>query len=145
MSAQRRVDRALALAAGLEIVAESDRSEVVAGEPFMVDAEAHCRKEAGCELGKMDLLLPAKANQTVSTTDPAKTQKFTVLIEAALPPLTPWEQQQPEPPPLAIAKQQVTVAGYTIEAEQPVTHIAATSTRIDRVPVRMVPAYTLAA
>ncbi|MDQ1410068.1 MAG: hypothetical protein QOJ41_1803, partial [Acidobacteriaceae bacterium] len=33
-SAQRRVDRALALAAGLEIVAESDRSEVVAGEPF---------------------------------------------------------------------------------------------------------------
>jgi LmbE family N-acetylglucosaminyl deacetylase len=142
--AQRRVDRALALAAGLEIVAESDRSEVVAGEPFTVDAEARCRKEAACELGKLDLVLPAKASQPVSTTDPAKTQKFTVLIEAALPPLTPWEQQQPEPPPLAIAKQHLTVAGYTIEAEQPVTHIAATSTRIDRVPVRMVPAYTLA-
>jgi LmbE family N-acetylglucosaminyl deacetylase len=144
-SAQRLADRALALAAGLEIVAESDRSEVVVGEPFTVDAEAHCRKEAGCELGRMELLVPAKATQTVATADPAKTQeKFNVLIDTPLPPLTTWQQQQPDPPPLAIAKQQVTVGGYTIAAEQPVTHIAATSTRIDRVPVRMVPAYTLA-
>jgi LmbE family N-acetylglucosaminyl deacetylase len=143
-SSQHRVDRALALAAGLEILAESDRSEVVAGEPFTVDAEAHCRKEAGCELGKMQLVLPAKATQTVSGANPTKPQKFTVLIDAPLPPLTPWQQQQPDPAPLVIAKQQLTVAGYTIEAEQPVTHIAATSTRIDRVPVRLVPAYTLA-
>jgi LmbE family N-acetylglucosaminyl deacetylase len=143
-SAQHRVDRALALAAGLEILAESDRSEVVAGEPFTVDAETHCRKEAGCELGKMQLVLPAKATQTVSGADSTKPQKFSVLIDAPLPPLTPWQQQQPDPPPLVIAKQQLTVAGYTIEVEQPVTHIAATSTRIDRVPVRLVPAYTLA-
>jgi LmbE family N-acetylglucosaminyl deacetylase len=143
-SAQHRVDHALALATALEIVAESDRSEVVAGEPFTVDAEAHCRKEAGCELGKMQLVLPAKATQTTVAADTTKTQKFTVLIATPLPPLNSWELQQPDPPPLAIAKQQVTVAGYTIEVEQPVTHIAATSTRIDRVPVRMVPAYTLA-
>jgi len=144
-SAQRRVDRALALAAGLEIIAESDRSEVVVGEPFTVDADAHCRKEAGCELGTIQLVLPPKATQTVATSDPAKTQKkFSVLIDAPLPPSSPWQLQQPEPPPLAIANQELTVAGYTIEVEQPVTHIAATSTRIDRVPVRMVPAYTLA-
>jgi LmbE family N-acetylglucosaminyl deacetylase len=144
-SAQDRVDRALALAAGLEIVAESDRSEVVAGEPFNVDAEARCRKEAGCELGEMQLALLAKATQTVAGADSPKTQKkFNVLIDAPLPPLTPWELQQPEPPALVIAKQQLIVAGYTIEVEQPVTHITATSTRIDRVPVRMVPAYTLA-
>jgi LmbE family N-acetylglucosaminyl deacetylase len=143
-SAQDRVDRALALAAGLEIVAESDRSEVVAGEPFTVDAEARCRKEAGCELGKMQLVLPAKATQSTDEAGPAKTRKFTVLIDASLHPLTPGQLQQPEPPPLAIAKQQLTVASYTIEVEEPVTHIAATSMRIDRVPVRMVPAYTLA-
>jgi LmbE family N-acetylglucosaminyl deacetylase len=144
-SAQDRVDRALALAAGLEIVAESDRSEVVAGEPFNVDAEARCRKEAGCELGEMQLALLAKATQTVAGADSPKIQKkFNVLIDAPLPPLTPWELQQPEPPALVIAKQQLIVAGYTIEVEQPVTHITATSTRIDRVPVRMVPAYTLA-
>jgi LmbE family N-acetylglucosaminyl deacetylase len=143
-STQDRVDRALALAAGLEIVAESDKSEVVAGEPFTVDAEAHCRKEAGCELGKIQLVLPAKATQSTDAASPAKTQKFTVLIDASLSPLTPWQLQQPESPPLAIAKQQVTVAGYIIEVAQPVTHITATSTHIDRVPVRMVPAYTLA-
>jgi LmbE family N-acetylglucosaminyl deacetylase len=144
-SALRRLDRALALAAALEIVAESDRSDVVSGEPFTVDAEAHCRKEAGCELGKIQLVLPAKATQSSDAADSTKTQKkFTVLIDAPPTPLTPWQLQQPDPPPLAIAKQEVTVAGYTIEVEQPVTHIAATSTRIDRVPVRMVPAYTLA-
>ena len=144
-SAQRRVDRALALAAGLEILAESDRSEVVAGEPFTVDAEVHCRKEAGCELGKIQLVLPAKATQPVATAESAKTQKkFNVLIDAPLPSLTPWQQQQPDPPPLAIAQQELTIAGYTIQVQQPVTHIAATSTRIDRVAVRMVPAYTLA-
>jgi LmbE family N-acetylglucosaminyl deacetylase len=143
-SAQERVDRALALAAGLEIVAEADKSEVIAGEPFTVDAEARCRKEAGCELGKMQLVLPPKATQTAASAEPKKTEKFTVLMDASLPPLTPWQLQQPDPPPLAIAKQEATIAGYTIQAEQPVTHIAATSTRIDRVTVRMVPAYTLA-
>jgi hypothetical protein len=143
-SAQHRVDRALALAAGLEIVAELDRSEVVAGEPFTVDAEAHCRKEAGCELGKMQLVLPAKATQSTDAGSAKTQKKFIVLIDAPLPPSTLWQLQQPYPTPLAIAKQEVTVASYTIEVEQPVTHIAATSTRIDRVPVRMVPAYTLA-
>jgi hypothetical protein len=143
-SAQDSVDRALALAAGLEIVVESDRSEVVAGEPFTLDADAHCRKEAGCELGKIQLVLPVKATPTVVAADAGKTQKFNVVIDAALPPSTPLQLQQPDPPPLAIARQQLTVAGYSIEVEQPVTHIAATSTRIDRVPVRMVPAYTLA-
>lgn len=142
--AQRRVDRALALASGLEIIAESDKSEVVAGESFTVNAEARCRKEAGCELGKMQLVLPARVTQAVATADATKTHKFNVLIESSLQPLTPWESQQPEPPPLLTAEQQLTIAGYSFGVQQPVTHIDATSTRIDRVPVRMVPAYTLA-
>ncbi|MGB7230241.1 MAG: hypothetical protein WBD19_01115 [Candidatus Acidiferrum sp.] len=38
----------------------------------------------------------------------------------------------------------MTVDGYNFKAEIPVTHIAANSTRLDRVPLRIVPAYTLA-
>ncbi len=142
--AQQRMDRALALAAGLEIVAQADRSAVVAGEPFTVDAEARCRKEAGCVLGKLQLVLPPDATQAANGTDAAKGQKFTVVINRA--PAAPgiWEQQQPEPPPLATATQELSLAGYFFTAQQVVTHVEATSTRIDRVAVRMVPAYTLA-
>ena len=143
-SVQRRVDRALALAAGLEIVAQSDRGEVVAGESFTVDAGARCRKESGCELGKLQLVVRAKAEVTPGSTGGGKDEKLTVVVNGAEPALTAWEKQQPEPPPIAIAKQELTVTGYAFAAEQPVTHIAASSTRIDRVAVRMVPAYTLA-
>jgi LmbE family N-acetylglucosaminyl deacetylase len=142
--AQQRMDRALTLAAGLEIVAQADLSSVVAGEPFTVDAEARCRKEAGCALGKLQLMLPANATQTASGTGAAKSQKFTVTINQ--PPAAPniWDRQQPEPPALVTATEEVTIAGYSFTATQVVTHIEATSTRIDRIAVRMVPAYTLA-
>jgi LmbE family N-acetylglucosaminyl deacetylase len=142
-AALQRSNHALALAAGLEVVAEADRSEVVAGENFTVDAYSRCRKEADCELGKLQILLPPESEVT-SAADPSKTQKFTVNIHAPLPHETTWEQQQPEPPALATAIQEVTVSGHKFDEQQQVTHIAATSTRIDRVPVRMVPAYTLA-
>lgn len=144
-SVEHRVDRALALAARLEIVAEADRSDVVAGEPFTVDAEARCRKEAGCALGKLQLVLPANASQTVTGMDSAaKSQKFTVMINGSVPAPNIWEQQQPEPPALGVARQELTVAGYAFTADQVVTHVAATSTRIDRIALRLVPAYTLA-
>jgi LmbE family N-acetylglucosaminyl deacetylase len=142
-AALQRSNHALALAAGLEVVAEADRSEVVAGENFTVDAYSRCRKEADCELGKLQILLPPESEVT-SAADPSKTQKFMVTIHAPLPHETSWEQQQPEPPALATAIQEVTVSGHKFAEQQPVIHIAATSTRIDRVPVRMVPAYTLA-
>ena len=50
------------------------------------------------------------------------------------------------PEPVAAGRgveQTMTIAGYKFDADQPVTHIEATSTRVDRVPLRMVPAYTL--
>jgi LmbE family N-acetylglucosaminyl deacetylase len=143
-SVQRRLDRALTLAAGLEIVADADRSEVVAGEEFSVNAEVRCRKEANCTFGKLQLVVPAKAEQSASATDANASQKFKVVINESVPPPNIWQQQQPEPPPLAVARQETSIEGYAFAADQPVTHIAATSTRIDRIAIRMVPAYTLA-
>ncbi len=143
-SVQRRLDRALTLAAGLEIVAEADRSDVVAGEEFTVTAEVRCRKEANCTFGKLQLVLPSKAEQSASATDANASQKFKLTINESVPPADIWQQQQPEPPPVAVARQETSIEGYTFAADQPVTHIVATSTRIDRIAIRMVPAYTLA-
>jgi len=143
--AQQRVEHALALAAGLQIIAEADRSDVVLGEPFRVNAESRCRAEVGCVLEKLRLVLRG-SHENVASDSPgnSKTQKFTAVFnQAKLAPDT-WEEQRPNPPAIAVVTQELSVAGYTFEVQQPVTHIAATSTRIDRVPVRMVPAYTLA-
>ena len=142
-SVQRRIDRALALAAGLQVVAEADRSDVVTGEPFTVDTEARCRKEVGCTLGKLQLVLRAKSEQSVNGASAPKSQKFSVTINQPPPAPTIWQQQQPEPPALAVAKQEVSMGNYTFAAAQVVTRVAATSMRVDRIPLRMVPAYTL--
>lgn len=139
-----RVNRALVLTAGLELRAEADRSTLVVGETFGVHAEAHCRKEAGCELGPLQLKLPEEFKETKREGDAEKGYEFTVALNHTAPPLSAWAKLQPEPPPLLHAEQEVTIDGYNFTAGIPVTNIYANSTRLDRVPLRIVPAYTLA-
>jgi hypothetical protein len=76
--------------------------------------------------------------------DAEKGIQFTVAVTRPALPLTAWDKLLPEPPPLILAEQEVTIGSYKFRAEVPVTHIEANSTRLDRVPLRIVPAYTLA-
>ncbi|MGB2591753.1 MAG: PIG-L family deacetylase [Candidatus Acidiferrum sp.] len=139
-----RLNRALALAAGLELKAEADRSTLVVGETFGIHAEAHCRKEDGCELGALRVNLPEEFKETKREGDAEKGYEITFALNHAASPLSAWDKLQPESPPLIRAEQEVTVDGYNFKADIPVAHIAANSTRLDRVPLRIVPAYTLA-
>jgi LmbE family N-acetylglucosaminyl deacetylase len=141
--ARARLDRALSMVAAVEVRAEADRDTLVVGESFGVSAQAICRKEAGCELGALKLDLPPFFKETKREGDAAKGYQFTVDVTQAAPKLTAWEKLQPEPPPLLTARQEVTIAGYKLAVTVPVTHIAPSSTRIDRVQLRIVPAYTL--
>jgi LmbE family N-acetylglucosaminyl deacetylase len=143
-AARLRIERALGLAAGVYIRAEADRDALVIGESFNVSVESRCRKETACELGALHLNMPAEFRQAKQEGDEKKGYQFTIQVTgpAALP--TVWDQLQPEPPPLLFAAQEVSVSGYKFKAEVPVTHIAANSTRLDRVPLRIVSAYTLA-
>jgi hypothetical protein len=133
----------LTLAAAVEVRAEADRDTLVVGESFGVSAQAICRSEAGCELGAVELNLPQFLKETKREGDAAKGYQFTVDVAQAAPELTAWEKLQPEPPPLVTVKQEVTIGGYKFSVTVPVTHIAPSSTRVDRVPLRIVPAYTL--
>jgi hypothetical protein len=138
-----RLERAIALTAGLEIKAEADRSEVVVGETLGVHAEAHCRKEDGCELGEFRLILPDEFTENKREGEAEKGYQFTVALNRPAPALSAWDKLLPEPPPLLYAEQDVTIDGYKFKARVPVTHVFANSTRMDRVPLRIVPAYTL--
>jgi len=136
-------EHALSLAAGLEIRAEADRSELVVGEAFGVHAEAHCRKADGCELGEFRLSQAEEFRESKREGDAEKGFEFTVAVSGPAPALNAWDKLQPQPPPLLFAEQNVAIHGYKYVARVPVTHVFANSTRLDRVPLRIVPAYTL--
>ena len=159
----QRIEKALALAAGLEISAEADRSELVAGENFSTRAQVSCRVEAGCAFGETKLLFHGNFAETKREGDPKKGMQFSIAASPAdsaqdnrsemgdadsstfkHDPLQELGPLLPEPPPLVSVQQEVTVSGYKFQFAQPVTHIQASSTRVDRVSLRLVPAYTLA-
>jgi LmbE family N-acetylglucosaminyl deacetylase len=141
---RQRIERALTLVAGLRVRAEADRNALVAHESFVVTVEARCREEADCKLGEPHLILPPGMSATKLEKDDAKSGQFKVLVDGPAPAGTAWEKLLPEPPPLVVAQQETTVAGYKFSAKIPVTQVVASSTRVNRVPLRIVPAYTLA-
>lgn len=152
---RHRIEKALALAAGIRLKVEADTSELVAGDSFHVTASVTCRKEAHCSFGPLSLDLPRTMEQKAQESSAENGFQFTIDFTGKTRP--PMPQQillgprtdemgalLPEPPPLLTARQEVTVAGYSWRVEQAVTHVEATSTSVVRVPLRIVPAYTLA-
>jgi len=141
---KEKVDRAIGLAAALQVTAEADISGLVAGSSFHVSARARCRAEAGCSLGALRLILPPGMTVTGQDGDAAKGVQFTVAIKNPPPSRGALDPLLPEPSPLVSAEQDVSVAGYAFKVRVPVVHIEAGSARLDKTPLRMVPAYTLA-
>jgi LmbE family N-acetylglucosaminyl deacetylase len=152
---QQRIERALALVAGIRLNAEANTGELVAGDSFRVTASTTCRKEAQCVFGPLSLHLPNTMEQAAEKGTAENGYQFTIAFNEKPPAPKPDQFQLsehademasllPERPPLIVAHQEVTVAGYKWSVEQPVTYIEATSTSAVRVPLRIVPAYTLA-
>jgi LmbE family N-acetylglucosaminyl deacetylase len=150
----RRINRALALVSGIQLMADADTSDLVLGNTFHVTTHAVSRKESECAFGAPTLILPPGMELTSKEGDAAKGFQFTVAFDGKAdtghPDTFPFSSSRkaiapllPETPPLVVAKQEVTVAGYTMTVEEPVTHVEATSTSVVRVPLRIVPAYTI--
>jgi LmbE family N-acetylglucosaminyl deacetylase len=159
-----RIEKALALAAGLQLTAQADRSELVAGEAFAATVQASCRIEAACVMGETKLLFHGSFTETKREGYIAKGLHLTVAVSPSAPAAAPQNYDpvmvllssagrnaepdldvlRPESPVLVSVQQEVTVGGYKFQFALPVTHIEATSTRVDRVALRIVPAYTLA-
>ncbi len=151
----RRIEKALALVAGLNLAADADTSKLAIGNSFRVETHTSCRKQAACSFGDLVLDLPQGMEQTARKTNSENGFDFTINFTGKAPPPDPTDALfprrpdallplLPEPPPLITARQEVTVAGYKLNLTQPVTHVQATSTSVVRVPLRIVPDYTLA-
>ena len=140
---KKHIDRALELTAGFEQTADADRAYVVAGEPFKVRVGRRCRAEITCEFQEPALVLPDETKQDGKADAKTGDAEFSVTLSAKQSQRSGFQGNFPEASPLVEASQFVTIDGYKVDALQPVTHVEATSTRVDRVPLRVVPAYTL--
>jgi LmbE family N-acetylglucosaminyl deacetylase len=153
---QRRIEHALQLTVALKLYADAASSELVAGEALKVNAMARCRSEKVCSLGELRLLTRPGMQVVKRDGDPRQGFTFTVElpqtpaldppraeVATSTPAIYVDDPLEPEPLPLITAEQTATVFGHSFVIQTPVTHVEATSTHAVRVPLRLVPAYTL--
>jgi len=160
---KQKLDHALAFALGLQISVEADRADIVVGDGFEVNYSSRCRTGISCAFGSAQLLNTVP----LSTTQPAPGQKPDEKSPELSWKLSFGERQTgplgvgqvcnpqfptsptlgdltPEPAPLLQVGRIVSVDDFEFCPWTPVTHTSATSTSVVRVPLRIVPAYTLA-
>jgi LmbE family N-acetylglucosaminyl deacetylase len=140
-----KIDTALALVAGVRLDALADRSELVSGETFTVRVESHRRGEIAGDFKKYSLSLPTEWNVTKEDMEANGSVRFTVSA-GQNPPRAAGSAAAvlPEAPPLVTVSQEAVIDGYSFAVTAPVLQLRATSTRADRMPLQIVPAYTLA-
>jgi len=141
---QARILHALELAAGLEMNALSDQSELVEGEPFAVNYDARCRSQAFCSFQEPQLDLPDGWTPAVRKATAAGEQQFTLVGGPV--PKDPGiiNLLAAEPKPIVEVRQPVSIGGYSFSATMPVIRIQASSTAVQKAALRIVPAYILA-
>ncbi len=142
---REKIDAALTLVAGLRLNALADRGEIVSGETFTVRVDSHHRGEITGDFKKPAVLLPSDWNVTKEEAETSGPIRFTVSA-GQNPQRTPASATAilPESPPLVTVSQEAVIDGYSFTVIAPVMQLRATSTRADRIPLRIVPAYTLA-
>ena len=159
---KQKLDRALQLAAGLQMSTEADRADVVVSEEFGVDYSSRCRTGISCTFGWSQLLntVPLSTTQPGPGHKPEASELSWVLsfgerqpglggvsrvcADLPYPPVPQLSGLTSEPTPLLQVGRVVRVDDFEFCPWTPVTHTSATSTSVVRVPLRIVPAYTVA-
>ena len=157
---REKIDAALKLVAGLRLDAIADRSELVSGETFSVRVQLHHRDGIAGDFKKPALVFPPEWSIVKEETEASGSVLFTITVAQELPlagsgsparatkirnASAPGDALLPEPQPLVTAAQETVLDGYSFTIAAPVTSVHSTTTRVDRITPRIVPAYTLAA
>jgi len=142
--AAERIEAALDLAAGARIEAVADRGEIAPRGTFTVRVGTISRSGAGVKWDAPRLDLPAGWKIAKEEKLPDSSIRFAVAVPANARPesefrfgIEPWLA------PLAIARMRGTIEGYSFEVTAPVTAQRASTTRVDTLPLVLVPAVTL--
>jgi hypothetical protein len=153
------------LAAGVQLTAEADRGDVVADEDFTVTIRTRCRPEIQCTFDaphvsyaqlpervrladgqKEDVEKAAESSWIFAFSKAKGTAPPVIGAPGALPRLFPPLESalNPDGDPLLEISREVHIGDFSFSPEVKVTYTAASSTAVTRVPLRIVPAYTIA-
>ena len=136
---RERINHALADAAAVKIVSNSDRSELVAGENFSVRAQITYRPDLPATFSKPVLTLPSGWNITKQE-EKDGSANFTVAVPAgAKMPGSPGDFIYPFPPAFVHACTHVEADGYAFDFTTPVQSLHATTVSVLSYPLRIVP------
>ena len=136
---RQRINHALADAAAVKIVCNSDRSELVTGENFTVRAEVAHRPDLPATFSKPVLQMPAGWNISKQEEKDGSTN-FTVAVPAdAKNPHSAGDFIYPFPPAFVLAASHVSVDGYAFDFSVPVQNLHSTSVTVLEYPLRIVP------
>ena len=153
-----KLDRALSLAAGVRFTAEADRGDVVEADEFRVTVGSYCRPDIKCEFGAPEFVGSRLTVQNKKDNETAVEGSWKISLTPSTntwpaepdgsrrklhsyPPAEP--ELSPDPTPVLVAFQKIKIGSFELTTSIPVTHTTATSTSVSRVPIRIVPAYTL--
>jgi LmbE family N-acetylglucosaminyl deacetylase len=140
---RERINHALADAAAIKVVSNSDRSELVAGEGFNVRAEVAHRADAPAIFSKPSLTMPSGWSITKQE-EKDGTTNFSVAVPAgAQTPHAPGDWMYPFSPAMVTACTHVEVEGYAFDFSSPVTSLHANTVSVLSFPLRLVPPIAL--
>jgi LmbE family N-acetylglucosaminyl deacetylase len=140
---RERINHALADAAAIKIVSNSDRSELVAGETFSVRAEVTHRADAPAVFSKPSLTMPSGWSITKQEEKDGSTNFSAAVPAGAQTPHAPGDWMSPFPPAMVHARTQVEVEGYAFDFSAPVTSLHSSTTAVLAYPLRLVPPIAL--
>jgi len=141
---QNRLQSALNLAAGLKITAETSRTNIVKEEPSEVTIRFSCRAGVECPAKGP---VPMQGQPTkVEAVGTESVMKSATAVESLRQKDFLGDGLRPVAHPVVKAMVRLNHDnGVCLEiASEPVVHVEADSTHVNRVPVRIVPSYTLA-
>jgi LmbE family N-acetylglucosaminyl deacetylase len=140
-----RIDHALTIAAGVRVIAQADRANLVAGESFTVRAESLNRENiSGAEFANPTLVLPEGWTSAAPTKDQNGAWAFQVTLPknaVALHTAADW--MFPFPPPLVQARVHATIDGYGFDSDNVVQAQRFTTTSVITEQLRVTPAIGL--
>ncbi len=140
-----RIDRALTIAAGIRVFAQSDRGSLVAGESFTVSAEERHRDQINsAEFSAPTLVLPEGWHADAPVQEQNGVTNLKVTIPAGAPePHGSADWMLPFPAPLVFARVHANIEGYGFDTDAEVIAQRATPTTVITESLRLVPAVGL--
>ncbi len=139
-----RIDHALTIAAGIRVFAQSDRSNLVAGESFTVRADQQHRDQINsAEFAPPTLVLPEGWHAEAPVDQNGATSLKVTIPAGAQPPHGSADWMLPFPAPLVYARVHATIEGYGLDVDTEVTAQRATATTVITESLRLVPAVGL--